>query len=105
MEQPNYDYIDDLAGDDLEFKNKMISIIKAELPVEIDQYKNSIAERDFKKSAEFVHKIKHKITILGLEKTYEIAEKYEEDLKKGRADFHVKFMEILDAMIKFLDEI
>jgi len=104
METPNFTYINDLAGDDLQFKKKLLSILKSELPIEIEDYLKSFKSGDFNKSAESVHKIKHKITILGLEKTYILAEQYEEELKVGNASFHKKFMEILDGMINFLNK-
>lgn len=105
METPNLSYIEELAGDDQEFKNKMLSIIKAELPEEINHYLQTIQQKEYKESAESVHKIKHKITILGLIKTYTIAEKYEEDLKKGDSSFHEEFMKILEVMVNFLNQL
>jgi hypothetical protein len=105
METPNLSYIDELACDDQEFKDKMLSIIKAELPEEIDHYLQNIQQKEYKEAAESVHKIKHKITILGLIKTYPIAEKYEEDLKEGDANFHDDFMKILEVMVSFLNQL
>ena|SRR5690606_5467117 len=105
METPNFSYIDDLAGGDMEFRDKLLSLLKKELPGEIDLYAKTIAEKDFKRSAEAVHKIKHKITILGLEKTHSMAEKYEEELKEGNAGFHKEFLEILKNMTIFLEKI
>jgi len=105
METPNFSYIDDLAGGDMEFRDKLLSLLKKELPGEIDIYVKTISEKDFKRSAEAVHKIKHKITILGLEKTYSLAAKYEEELKDGNAGFHKEFFEILKNMTIFLEKI
>lgn len=105
METPNFSYIDDLAGGDIEFRDKLLSLLKKELPGEIDLYVKTISEKDFKKSAEAVHKIKHKITILGLEETYNAAVKYEEELKEGNAEFHKEFFEILKNMTIFLEKI
>lgn len=104
METPNLSYIKELAGDDKEFQDKMISIIKAELPEEVDRYLQTINDKDFKESAQSVHKIKHKITILGLEKTYFMAEKYENDLNDGKADFHKEFVKILEGMSSYLSQ-
>lgn len=105
MEAPNFSYIDDLAGGDMEFKDKLLSLLKNELPGEIELYIKTISEKDFKRSAEAVHKIKHKITILGLEKTYGLAVKYEEELKGGDAALHEEFLEILKNMTTFLEKI
>lgn len=104
MEAPNFNYIDDLAGGDMEFKDKLLSLIKKELPGEIDLYVKTISEKDFKRSAEVVHKIKHKITILGLENTYTLAAKYEEELKEGNSGFHEEFYKILKNMTIFLEK-
>jgi len=41
MEQPNNNYIIQLAGDNLEFKSKMIAILKKELPEEIENYQKT----------------------------------------------------------------
>ena len=105
METPNLSYIEELSGDDKEFQERMISIIKAELPEEIDTYMETIKSKDYKETAQSVHKIKHKITILGLEKTYFIAEKYENDLNEGDASFHKDFLKILEMMVSFLNQL
>ncbi len=105
METPNLSYIKELAGDDQIFQDKMLSIIKAELPEEIDHYLETIKRKEYKASADSVHKIKHKITILGLEKTYYTAEKYENDLNEGDASFHKEFLKILEGMVSFLNQL
>lgn len=40
MEQPNLNYINELSGDSIDFKEKIIGIIKKELPEEIAIYQN-----------------------------------------------------------------
>jgi hypothetical protein len=35
---PNLDYIDEIAENDIVFKNKLISIIKNEFPIEKDEF-------------------------------------------------------------------
>lgn len=83
MEQPNLIYIDQICGDDDEFKKKMITIIKKELPLEILAYHKSIEAQNYKNAGELVHKLKHKIIIFGLEKSYHITNEYENDLFNG----------------------
>ena len=78
MEQPNLNYIDQLCGEDDAFKKKMITIIKKELPLEIVAYHKSREDLDYKLASECVHKLKHKISILGLEKSYHVAHEYED---------------------------
>ena len=70
MEKPNLSYINELSGGDEAFKNKLITIIKKEFPEEKEVYFKNFKAKNFKASAENVHKLKHKISILGLEKSY-----------------------------------
>jgi HPt (histidine-containing phosphotransfer) domain-containing protein len=102
MEQPNTEYIDQLSGDNIEFRNKMIAIIKKELPEEIALYQISIQNKNYKHTAECVHKLKHKISVLGLEKSYYIAEDYEENLKENSIELQIEFEEILNKMYTFV---
>ncbi len=104
-EKPNLNYIKELSGGDEEFEEKMISILKKELPEEILVYKNTIKNKKFKESAEIVHKIKHKISILGLEKSYEFAVSHEKELLEGRREGNIKFIELLTIMSSFLDKL
>jgi hypothetical protein len=103
MEQANLNYINDLSGDSLDFKAKLISIIKIELPDEIGVYFGYKAKGDFARMAESVHKLKHKISILGLEKSYYIAEDYENNLKKNSTDLRSNFESILEYMQEFVN--
>lgn len=105
MEQPNLNYINELSGDDAEFKQKMISIVKEELPLEIESYHSSIDSQNLLATAEMVHKLKHKISVLGLEKSYYIAEQFEDNLKQGLQDLKKEFEEILKIMQNFVDDL
>lgn len=105
MEQPNLNYINELSGDDAEFKQKMISIVKEELPLEIESYHSSIDSQNLVATAEMVHKLKHKISVLGLEKSYYIAEQFEDNLKQGLQDLKKEFEEILKIMQNFVDDL
>ena len=79
MEQPNLSYINNLSGGDKAFEAKLIGIIKEEYPVEKAIYIKNIELKNFKEAAENVHKLKHKISILGLEKSYNTANTFEEN--------------------------
>ncbi|MDG4715904.1 Hpt domain-containing protein [Winogradskyella marincola] len=102
MEQPNLSYIESMSGGDKAFEQKLIDIIKAEYPSEKQVYYDNIAEDNFKAAAENVHKLKHKISILGLEKSYELAVKYEHNLiensKEGKEDFESILQNITDYL-------
>lgn len=102
-EVPNLNYIRELSGGDEEFEKKMFSILKNELPEEIKIYNETIEKQSFKQIAEIVHKIKHKISILGLEKSYETAVTYEKELLKENMEGHADFVKILTKMSNFLD--
>jgi len=72
LEQPNFTYINSLSRGDKAFEAKLVAVIKAEFPVEKATYLRNIEDKNYKEAAENVHKLKHKISILGLEKSYEM---------------------------------
>lgn len=101
MEQPNLNYINDLSGDDLIFRAKLIATLKKELPEETAQYENSMKNSALKEAAGVVHKIKHKISIMGMEKSYYLAEEFENNLKNQSAVLKPEFDKILAIMQDF----
>ena len=103
MEKPNLSYIEELSGGDNAFKEKLIAIVKKELPREISDYKTNIEAASYEKAAENVHKLKHKISILGLEEAYYMAMDYEEDLRNERLECQSKFEAILLQMSQFIE--
>jgi HPt (histidine-containing phosphotransfer) domain-containing protein len=105
MEQPNYSYINSLSGGDKAFEVKIMDIIKNEYPHERDIYFKNIAAKNFKEAAENVHKLKHKISILGLEKSYEVASQFENNLKEDNAALQDEFNEILNVISLFLNKL
>jgi len=105
MEQANFSYIDALSGGDDLFKQKLIQIVKDELPQEIKVYEQNIAATNFQEAAENVHKLKHKISILGMEESYHVAMDYEENLKNSSLDLRASFELVLSQMIQFMNKI
>lgn len=105
MEQPNNNYIIQLSGDNLDFKNKIIAIFKKELPEEIRIYKEQLQNNEFFEASQSVHKLKHKISILGLEKSYYIATEFEENLKNNTTDLQNDFNTILNVISQFVNEL
>ncbi len=105
METPNTNYIDELSGENNDFKNKLIEILKKELPEEINLYKIQIKKPLLEAAASSVHKLKHKISILGLEKSYYIAENFESNLKNNSTDLQDDFENILKTMQIFVDKL
>ncbi|WP_339710361.1 Hpt domain-containing protein [uncultured Kriegella sp.] len=102
VEIPNLNYVDGLSKGDRSFTKKIISIVARELPVEIKTYQLELEKKDYSKTADTVHKLKHKIRILGLEKSYGIAEEYELNLRKGNLDLKSVFEETLETMLFFV---
>ena len=102
MGKPNLSYIKSLSGGDNAFEEKLISIIKLEFPGEKSIYYNNLKEKNYLKAANDVHKLKHKISILGLEKSYEIAADYENNLRQNNITLKDDFEDILKMITKFL---
>ena len=103
METPNLKYIKELSEGDETFEAKLISILKKELPQEFDEFQQNFEEKNFIKTAENVHKLKHKISILGLTKGYEEAAKFENDLRDHqRIERYDSFVKIIKSMMDFL---
>ena len=68
MEKPNLSFIIEIAGDDEAFQNSILEIIKTEFREEVNLFKTNFSLKKYKEAAHNVHKIKHKIGLLGLEK-------------------------------------
>ena len=104
-DQPNLNYINSLSEGDKSFEMKILGIIKKEFKEEKNTYYNNMKNDNFKLCAENVHKIKHKISILGLEKSYEIAERYENNLREGNYELHNRFSDILNKVTNYLNKL
>jgi len=52
-----------------------------------------------------VHKLKHKISILGLEKSFEVAVNFEEHLLEKETDGQTEFEAILQCITNYLSTI
>ncbi|WP_397447013.1 Hpt domain-containing protein [Polaribacter sp. R77954] len=107
MEKPNLIYINQLARGDESIKQTLIDVIKAEFPDEIKEYFKSIEEENFKEIEANVHRIKHKFSILGLEKNYEKANQFEENLREHQLNISQKdnFEKILSVISQYLKTI
>jgi len=105
MEEPNLLYINELSGGNKDFEAKLIAIIKIEFPQEKMIYLKNVALKNFKDASENVHKIKHKISILGLENSYEIAAAFENNLLEDSTELQEEFESILNVITKFLQQL
>lgn len=105
MEQPNLNYILKLSAKSETFKKKIIDIIKNELPVEADAYYMCLRFNKIKEASECVHKIKHKISIYGMENSFYIAQEYENNLREGNLVLQKEFEEILFIIRNFTNQL
>ena len=104
MPNPNLSYIDELAMGEQEFKEKLINIIRTELPAEVDAYYECFPNNS-DLAAQWVHKLKHKISILGMSESYEMAVRHEADLRNGSWNSHEEFVRILESMRLFIEQV
>lgn len=102
MDIPNLSYVKKLSGGDIAFEKQIITIIKEEFFEEKKVYFENLESKDFEEIAENVHKLKHKISILGLEKSYHIAVDHENNLKEGETNLHDQFEAILATMTDYI---
>ncbi|SIQ41913.1 histidine kinase [Maribacter ulvicola] len=105
IEQPNLNYVNELAGDDQAFKDQFIAIIKNEFPLEKEEYFGHVENLRVKKTAEIVHKLKHKFNILGMENSYKLAVAYEMELLEGKHNSQSKFVEVLETIDEYIKAI
>lgn len=104
METPNFSYIDKLSGGDAGFKTQIIEVLKQELPEEIDNYYQHMSQNNLDGASQFVHRLKHKMSILGLEESYEITNTFENELKNtGNLEKKAYFEEVLALMKSFIE--
>ena len=105
MEKPNLNYIKQFSNGEKSFEDKLLSIIKLEFPAEKEVYYQNLKSNNFKLASENVHKLKHKISILGLEKSYAVAVVFENNLLEGNTDLSEEFESILNNMTNYLSTV
>lgn len=102
MEEPNLSVIKEISGNDKEFENSILDVIKTEFPQEVELFTKNYDAKDYIEAANNVHKIKHKIGLLGLENGVNTATQFENELKTGNTKLHQKFLDILDKIHVYL---
>ncbi|AUC15237.1 histidine kinase [Tenacibaculum sp. SZ-18] len=105
MEKPNLFYLQELARGDQDLINQLIEVLKVEFPEESQDYYKSIQTGDFKTISQNVHRVKHKISILGLDDAYKLANDYENNLRDANMDKKEEFEEILVSISEYLKTI
>lgn len=103
--KPNLDYINDISDNDIIFKNKLISIIKREFPLEKKEFLSNFDTNQYILAAQNVHKLKHKINMFGLKKGSETAIKFENELNHEKIDSYQDFIVVLDLIDNYLNKI
>jgi len=104
-EQPNFTVIDKMSGGSSDVRVLILEVIKEEFPEEQKEYFYQLEQKNYKKLQEIVHKIKHKISTLGLEKSYVIANNYEKNLRKESLELATDFKDILTIIENFVKKI
>lgn len=104
-EEPNIDYIVKLVGYDNELKARLIELLVTEFPEDVETYKKNINLVNYKLAAENVHKLNHKVALLGYEKEYAMAQEYEQQLKEDIVENKERFEELLKNIQIFLNHL
>lgn len=99
MEEPNLNYIKKIAPGDKEFQHKILSIMRKEIIHESEVYKELLKQKEYKKLSQLIHKIKHKINILGMESSVQIANQIEYDLRTNNIP-NLKKIELIIVQVK-----
>lgn len=102
MELPNLTFIKEIAEDDIPFQNSILDIIKKEFPTEVECFHKNFADKKFLKASNDVHKLKHKISLLGLKEGLEKASQFEKDLIENNTDLYGDFVKILNKIDVYL---
>ncbi len=102
MEQPNLSLIKEIADNDADFEKSILDILKKEFPDEVALYKKNYNAKNYTEASDDVHKLKHKISLLGLNEDFKLAADYENELKKEDIGLHNNFVEILDKIHVYL---
>jgi hypothetical protein len=104
-ELPNIEYIHQLANGDEPIKNRLIEVLKEELPIEVENYYASINKLNWLEAAENVHKLRHKIGFLGLENAYQLSNEYEQNLRMKSILLKNEFEIVLEKIINFISKL
>jgi HPt (histidine-containing phosphotransfer) domain-containing protein len=105
MEKPDLSYLNSLSGGDKSFENKILEVIREEFPGELNEYTENVKNQKLILAAENVHKIKHKISILGLKETYGLAVKHEDLLKVSNTSLVEEFGAALNILTDYINKI
>lgn len=104
METPNLNYLKDIAVGDVAFEENILNLLKNEFPKDFALFNENFNEKRYKEAAQNVHKIKLKISMLGLKEGLEIASNFEKDLKLNDIKLSQDFINVLKKMLVYLKD-
>lgn len=104
-EIPNFNYIKEISNGDIEFEKKIISILKEELPLEINEFYKNFKKNKYLEASKNVHKLKHKISLFGLIEAHNLASDFEKELKKEKATLFADFNDVIKKISKFVENL
>lgn len=105
MEAPNLNFFQKLSNGDHQFMMRLTNTLKMEFTNDKNLYLDALDQKDFKKMKFIVHRIKHKVGLLGLTKSYNVVVEYENDLIDEDLKLKDKFLLILNTMTKYLEKL
>lgn len=101
-EEPNFNNLMQLADGDEAIKSSLWSILKEEFIKEVEDYNLKITENNLSVASGIVHKLRHKIGFLGMQKAYDLSYQYQQNLEFDSTDLKEDFELILDTINKFI---
>lgn len=101
-DQPNMSYVHQLSGGDRDLEKQLFEVVRKELPQEVAAFNREIQTKNFEKAAMDVHKIKHKVMLLGVAEYYYFAEAYEEELRVGINRHEDEFRRLINILQMFV---
>jgi len=104
METPNLNYLKDIAAGDVAFEENILNLLKKEFPKDYALFNENLNKKKYKEAAQNVHKIKLKISMLGLKKGLEIASDFEKDLKLNDIKLSQDFINVLKKILVYLKD-
>ena len=105
METPNHLYVKQLSNGDEKFANYLVEVMRTELTEDVGLYKNAMKRKDYLDAKSHVHRIKHKMGLLGLEKSYEKANNFENGLSELDEELIDKLSIFEEDFLNMYDEI
>ncbi|MGK0412681.1 MAG: HPt (histidine-containing phosphotransfer) domain-containing protein [Polaribacter sp.] len=80
----------------------MLDLIKIEFPQEVQLFNHNFKLENYVEASDNVHKIKHKIGLLGMQEGTVTATEFELALKNGNTKLHAVFLEVIDKIHVYL---